>query len=120
MKKVFSTIVAVGFISSMLVNSAYAGHRHIEVLNPLWIPVAILSTVAAIVQAPFVYASHEYSEPRQTVVYEQRSYPQPRQTVIYEEPRNYRQDHYYESGPANHYYSEQYRDYESPRNRDYR
>ncbi|MDD2580857.1 MAG: hypothetical protein PHR66_02575 [Desulfuromonadaceae bacterium] len=120
MRKVLSTIIAAGFISSMLVNSAYAGHRHIEVINPLWIPVAILSTVAAIVQAPFVYASHEYSEPRQTVVYEQRDYSGPRQSVIYEEPRHYRQDHYYERGPANHYDDERERGYESQRYRDYR
>ncbi len=124
MKKILSTIVAVGFISSMLVNSAYAGHRHIEVLNPLWVPVAILSTVAAtvatIVQAPFVYERHGYSEPRQIVTYEQRGYSEPRQTVIYEEPRHYRQDHYYERVPVNYYYGERERSYESPRYRDYR
>jgi len=105
MKIVISTIVAIGFISSMLVNSAYAGHRHIEVLNPLWLPVAILSTVAAgvatIVQAPFVYEHQGYSEPRQR--------------VIYEEPRQYRQDHYYERGPANYNYYERGRGHESPR-----
>jgi len=31
MKKAISTIVVMGFISGMLVNSAYAGHGHIEV-----------------------------------------------------------------------------------------
>jgi len=112
MKKVISTIVAIGFISSMLVNTVYAGDRngHIEVLNPLWLPVAILSTVAAgvatIVQAPFVY--------------EQRGYSEPRQTVIYEEPRHYRQDQYYERGPSNYYYDERGRAYEAPRYREYR
>ena len=110
MRKVISTIVAIGFISSILVNSAYAGHRNIEVLNPLWLPVAILSTVAAsvatIVQAPFVYESREYSEPRQT--------------VIYEEPQLYRQDHYYERGPVNYYYGERGRGYDAPRYRECR
>ena len=110
MKKVISTIVAIGFISSMLVNSAYAGERHGGIFNPLWIPVAILSTVAAtvatIVQPP--------------VVYEQRVYSEPRQTVIYDEPRQYRHEHYYERGPANYYYGERERAYETPRYRDYR
>jgi hypothetical protein len=101
MKKVISTIVAIGFVSSMLVNSAYAGHGHLEVLNPLWVPVAILSTVAAIVQAPFVY--------------EQRGYPEPRQTVIYEEPRQYRHEHYYDRS-----YNERGRAYQEPRYREYR
>ena len=112
MKKVISTIVAIGFVSSMLVNTVYAGDRngHLEVLNPLWLPVAILSTVAAgvatIVQAPFVY--------------EQRGYSEPRQTVIYEEPRHYRQDHNYERGPSNYYYGEHGRGYDAPRYREYR
>jgi hypothetical protein len=110
MKRTISTIVAIGFISSMLVNTAYAGHRHIEVINPLWLPVAILSTVAAgvaaIVQAPFVY--------------EQQGYSEPRQTVIYEEPRHYRQDHYYERSPSNYYYNERGRGYDAPRYREYR
>jgi len=100
MRKAISTIVAIGFISSMPVNTAYAGHGHVEIFNPFWIPVAILSTVAAtvatIVQPP--------------VQHEQRGYYEPRQTVIYEEPRHYRQDHYYE----------RYRAYEGPRYRDYR
>jgi len=114
MKKVISTIVAIGFISSMTFNTAYAGdrHGHFEVLNPLWLPVAILSTVAAtvstIVQAPFVFENREYSEPRPT--------------VIYEEPRQYRHERHYERGPANnyYYYNERGRGYESPRYREYR
>jgi hypothetical protein len=110
MKKTISTIVAIGFISSMLTNTAYAGHGHFEVLNPLWVPVAILSTVAAgvsaIVQAPFVY--------------ERQGYTEPRQTVIYEDSRHYRQDHYYERGPANYYYDERGRAYYTPRYREYR
>jgi len=110
MKKVISTIVAIGFISSMLANTAYAGHGHFEVINPFWVPIAILSTVAAtvatIVQAPFVY--------------EQQGYSEPRQTVIYEEPRQYRQERYYERGPANYNYYERGHAYEGPRYRNYR
>jgi len=112
MKKIIPTIVAIGFISSLIVNTAYAGdrHGHYEVFNPLWVPVAILSTVAAtvatIVQAPFVY--------------EQRGYSEPRQTIIYEEPRHYRQDHYYERGPSNYNYYERVRGYDAPRYREYR
>jgi hypothetical protein len=134
MKKVISTIVALGFISSMLVSSAYAGHDHIEVLNPLWLPVAILSTVATIVQAPFIYGNRGYSESRQAVIYEEprnhrqvryyergpAGYSVPRQTVIYEEPRQYRHANYYERGPANHYYGERGRGYDAPRYREYR
>jgi hypothetical protein len=112
MKKVISTIVAIGFISSMIVNTAYAGdhHGHFEVLNPLWVPVAILSTVAATVSAIVT----------PPVVYEQRVYSEPRQTVIYEEPRQYRHEHYYERGPANYYYGERERAYDAPRYREYR
>jgi hypothetical protein len=112
MKKAISTIVAIGFISSMLVNTAYAGHGHghVQYFNPLWIPVAILSTVAATVAT--IVQPH--------VVYEQRGYYEPRQAVIYEEPRYYRQDHYYERSPANNYYGEPGRVYEPPQYREYR
>ena len=112
MKKAISTIVAIGFVSTMLVNTAHAGGRHLEVLNPLWIPVAILSTAAAIIQAPFVYEHREYSEPRQTVVYEQ--------------PRYYRQDRYYDRSYDEQRYSRHGRDYDrgryydGPRYREYR
>ena len=106
MKKVISTIVVTGLISSMLASTAFAGgRRHIEVFNPLWVPVAILSTVAAtvatIVQAPFVY--------------ERQGYPEPRQAVIYEQPREYRQERYYDRS-----YDERERAYEQPRYRDFR
>lgn len=109
MKKVISTIVAIGFISSMLVTTAYAGHRTIEVFNPLWVPVAILSTVAATVSAIV----------QPPVVYERRGYYEPRRTVIYEEPRHYRQD-YYRRGPDTYYYGEHGRAYETPRYPAYR
>ena len=114
MKKAISTIAAIGFISTMLVNTAYAGHGHgrghVQYFNPLWIPVAILSTVAATV-ATIV-------QPQ--AAYVQRGYYQPRQTVIYAEPRYYRQDHYYYRSPANNYSGEPGRAYEPPRYRDYR
>jgi hypothetical protein len=112
MKKVISTIVAIGFVSSMIVNTAYAGdhHGHLEVLNPLWLPVAILTTVAATVAA--------IAQP--PVIYEQRVYSEPRQTVIYEEPRHYRQNRYYDRGPENYNYYERGRTYDAPRYREYR
>src|SRR5476651_796678 len=94
MRKVISTIVAIGFITSMLVNTAYAGHRHVEVFNPLWVPVAILSSVAATVSSIVL----------PPVVYDNREYYEPRRTVIYSEPRYYRQDRYYERRPAYYYY----------------
>jgi hypothetical protein len=85
MKKVISTIVSVVFISSMLVNTACAGDRH-RGINPLWIPVAILSTLAAIsIPQPrqVVYERRAEYEPRPTVIYEE-----PRQVVVYQEPRH--------------------------------
>ncbi|MBC7962746.1 MAG: hypothetical protein H7Y05_07355 [Steroidobacteraceae bacterium] len=115
MKRVISTIAAIGFVSSMLVNTAYAGNRHVDVLNPLWVPAAILSTLAAVtVSLP------------QPVVYERRAYSEPRQTVNYEEPRHYRQDNYYDRAyrAPRHYRQARYydrdRDCETPRHRDYR
>lgn len=106
MKKVITTIVAVGFISSMLVNTAHAGR-----INPLWIPVAVLSTIAAVTIAnaqPVVYERQITYEPRQRVVI----YEEPRQRVVYEEPRHnhYRHARYYERERA----------YEAPRYREYR
>jgi hypothetical protein len=109
MKKTITTIAALGFVSTMFATSAFAGGRHLEVMNPFWVPVAILSTVAAtvatIVQPP--------------VLFERRGYYEPHQTVIYEEPRQYRRDAYYERGPA-HYYYDRDRANEGPRYRDYR
>ena len=99
MKKVISTIVAVVFISSMLANAAYAGDRHGGGINPLWVSVAIMSTIAAVAIA----------QP-QHVVYENRVEYEPRQTVVYEEPQHRRHSHYYERD----------RDYDAPRYRDYR
>lgn len=105
MKKVISTIVAAGLIASVLANTAIAGGHHSDGIDPLWVPVAILSTVAAtvatVVQAPFVYEHHNY--------------PEPRQTVIYEEPRHYRYERYYDRS-----HSERERSCEQPRYRDNR
>lgn len=110
MNKLISTIIAVGFISTIMVNSAYAGHRHIAVFNPLWVPAAILSTVAAtvatIVPPPVIIERQVYSEPQQT--------------VIYEEPRHYRNERYYVRGPAYYYYDEQGRAYAAPQYRYFR
>ena|ERR1039457_2374784 len=107
MKKSIFTIVALGFVSSMFVNTAFAGNRHFEVLNPFWVPAAILSTVAAtvatIVQPP--------------VVVERRGFYVPQQTVIYAEPSHYRQVRYYERGPANYRYYDRDRAYDGPRYR---
>lgn len=84
MKKAISTIVTMAFISSMLVNTAYAG-GHGGGINPAWIPVAIFSTIAAVAIAQSQPVAHE-----RQIIYE------PRQIVRYEEPRHYRHSHYYE------------------------
>jgi Ni/Co efflux regulator RcnB len=117
MKKIISTIVAVALISGTLATSAHAGGRHGGGINPLWIPVAVLSTLAAVTIAqppPVVYERQVYYEPRPTVIYEE-----PRQTVIYREPRYYSHEQHYDRGPSN-YYNERDRAYEAPRYRDYR
>jgi len=106
MKKTISTIVAIGLVSSMLVNTAFAGSRDGGGISPLWIPVAILSTLAAVTIA----------QP-QPVVYERRITYQPRQTVIHEEPR-WREHNYKRRQVV--YHDEQNRSYEAPRNRYYR
>ncbi len=115
MKKTITTIVAIGFVSSMLVNSAYAGDRHGGGINPLWVPVAILSTLAAVtVSIP------------QPVIYERQVYVEPRHTVIYEEPRHYRHDRYYDRScdEPRRYRHVRYYDrnhsYDAPRYREYR
>ncbi len=115
MKRAISTIVAVGFVSSMLVSTAYAGNRHLEILNPLWVPAAILSTLAAV--------TISFPQP---VVYEQKGYPEARQTVIYEQPRYYRYDRRpdYAYEESRHYrqvrsYNRE-RDYHRPYYREYR
>lgn len=100
MKKSISTLIALGFISTLLVNTSYAGDRHESGISPLWLPVAIISTLAA------VAITHP-----QPVIYEQRVHYEPRQQiVIREEPRHYRYTRYYESDRA----------YEAPRRHDYR
>ncbi|MEI6207487.1 MAG: hypothetical protein WCP20_11950 [Desulfuromonadales bacterium] len=100
MKKAISTTVAVGVISTLLVSTSYAGGRQNSGINPIWVPVAIISTLAAVAIA----------QP-QTIVYEPRVRCEPReQVVIREEPRHYRHAHYYESE----------RGYEAPRHHDYR
>lgn len=108
MKKILTIIVAAGFMSSMLVNTASAGGHHGGGISPFWIPVAILSTLAAVTIAQpqqVVYERRVEYEPRPTAVY-----VEPRPVVIYQEPRHYRHARYYERDHA----------YESPRYRDYR
>lgn len=115
MKRAISTIVAVGLVSSMLATTAHAGSRHLDVLNPLWVPAAILSTLAAVtISLP------------QPVIYEQRGYPEARQTVIYEQPRHYRHDRRpdYAFEESRHYrqirYYDRERAYRGPYYREYR
>jgi hypothetical protein len=102
MKKVISTIVAIGFISSMLANTAYAGSRNGGGISPLWIPVAILSTIAEV----------SIAQP-QPVVYARRITYESRQTVIYEEPRHWREHNYERRQEV--YHDEQNRSYDAPR-----
>ena len=104
MKKIISAIAAVTLVSSLLTTTAFAGDRHGDFLNPLWVPVAILSTIAAAVT---------FSEP--PVVHEHRVvYEQPR-TVIYEEPPRFRRDNRYDR-----YYEGRDRGYGRHRHDDYR
>lgn len=109
MRKLITTIAVTGLISSMLASSAFAGNRHLEVLNPLWLPVAIFSTIAATVAVTAA----------QPVVYERHEYYEPRQRVLYEEPRHYRSDRYYGRGPADCRYDRD-RGFERPPYREYR
>jgi len=105
------SILVVVLISSMLVNTAYAGERHGGGINPLWIPVAVLSGVvatAAIMSSPppVTYERRVYYEPQQTVVYEE-----PRQTVLYEEPRHYRHERHERYYDRDRYYAPRYYEY---------
>jgi hypothetical protein len=80
MKKIIATFVAVSLVSSLLTTAAYAGDHRGDFLNPLWVPVVILSTIAAAVtfSEPAVVREHR-------VIYEQPP------TVVYDSPRPYRQ-----------------------------
>ena len=98
MKKTISTIVAIGFISSMLVNTGYADGRRGAGVDPLWVPAAIISTLAAITIPPPPDA------------YERRGHYEPRPVAPHEEPRYDRHGQYHESD----------RPFEAPRHRDYR
>ncbi len=103
MKKVISTIVAIGFISSMLVNTAHAGSRNGGGIDPVWIPVAILSALAAVA----------ITQP-EPVVYERRVIYEPRPSIRYQEPRHYRHTRY------DNHDDERERYYEPRRYREYR
>lgn len=109
MQKAISTIVAMAFISSMLVTTVYAGNHHGGGINPAWIPVAIFTTLAAVA----------ISQP-QPVVYERHIHHEPVRTVIYEDPRHYRYARHYMHRPYNDYHDEQERSYEERGYRNYR
>lgn len=71
MKKIISTIVAIGLTSALLVNNSYAGGRH--GIDPIWVPVAVVSTIAALAIAqaePVVYERRVYREPRPIIIRE--------------------------------------------------
>jgi hypothetical protein len=109
MKKAISTIVAMAFISSMLVTTVYADNYYSGGINPAWIPVAIFTTLAAVAIA----------QP-QPVVYERHIHHEPVRTVIYKEPRYYRYARLYKHRPHNDCYDEHERSYEERGYRDYR
>jgi hypothetical protein len=112
MKKVISTIVVLGLVSNMLANTAFAGDLYGRGIDPLWVPVAILTTLAATVAIAQAPAIHEH-----------RVYPEPRQRVIYAEPRHYRHEHYYARYYEPSYarsYGEREHAYQEPRYREYR
>jgi len=121
MKKVISTIVAVALLSNLLINTAYAGDHHGGDFNPLWVPVAILSTLVAAVALstpPVVHEQRVIYEPRQTVVYVEPPpvyYEAPRQTVVYNDSRHYRHARHDDRD-----YNNLGHRYEPPHHRDYR
>ncbi|MEI6213358.1 MAG: hypothetical protein WCP10_04565 [Desulfuromonadales bacterium] len=107
-----STIIAAGLILSLLVNTASAGDRH-NVLDPLWVPVAIISTLAAVAAVAVADST--------PVVYERSiRYYEPRQVVIYEEPRHRHYERDYDRGAVRYYREDHDRAYEAPRYREYR
>lgn len=118
MKKSISTIVAIVLLTSILANTAYAGHGHRGGINPFWVPVAVLSTLAAVTiaqAAPPVYERRVYYEPPQSVVYEE-----PRPVAVYREPRHYRHISYYDREPDCYYNERESRHHDSMRYSDYR
>lgn len=100
MKKIISTIVAVAIISTLSATTATAGSRGAGV-DPIWIPVAIFSTLAAVA----------ISQP--TVVHEHRASHEPPRVIVYEEPRHHRhhERHYDRDRWERHYEVAQYREY---------
>ena len=100
MKKVISTIVSVAIITTLTVNTASAGNRGVD---PIWIPVAIFSTLAAAVAFTQPTTVHE-----QRVVYETRP---TNRVIVYEQPH-----HEHEHRHVRHY--EHDREYEEERYRE--
>jgi len=105
-------IVLATLISSISVSAAYAGEVRGGILNPLWLPVTILSSVAEVTAPPAVmYSRRTNYESGTTVVYRE-----PQRTVIYEQPRHHRHDYSYERSPSYYYSNNDYsRTYERPR-----
>jgi hypothetical protein len=106
MRRVISTIIAVAFITSMFANTAFAGDHHGGGISPLWIPVALFTTLTAIAitqPQPVIYERHINYEPVRTVRYEEpryiRSYDRgPQDYCQHEHDRSYRdryRDRYY-------------------------
>jgi signal peptidase I len=96
-------IVLTILFSTMSVSAAFAGEVPGGILNPLWLPVTILSSVAEVTAPPHVvYSRRTYYEPGATVVYRE-----PQQTVMYERPRHDRHD-YYNERRSSYYYNNDY------------
>jgi len=98
MKRVISTIIAVAFITSVFANTAFADNHHGGGISPLWIPVAIFTTLAAVA----------ITQP-QPVVYERHINYEPVRAVRYEEPRYVR---YYDRRPQDNCQHEHNRSYD--------
>lgn len=118
MKKTISIIVALSLMTSLSATSAHAGHHHEGGVHPLWIPVAVLSTLAAAVtfsQSRVIHEQPVYVESRRPVVYElpprtiihtERQYPHPASHRHHRRPAPIYHDEYgrpFEARP--HYHS---------------
>lgn len=107
-------VIVITLISSMLASTAYAGNVPGGILNPLWLPATILSTLAVtIAPAPVVYEQRPHYVPQTTVVYRD-----PRPVVVYEN-RRHSHDRYYERQSCD-YGERRGWSHEAPRYREYR
>lgn len=78
MKKNITIVIAALCIAGTLVSSACAGERQRGGVDPIWIPVAIFSTLAAVAIA------------QQPVVHEETVRYEPSRVIVVEEPRRHR------------------------------